>query len=113
MHMKAIVYEEYGQPDVLHIAEVAKPVPGDDEVLVKIHAVSINYVDWHVMTGKSILLRSMNGLFKPRKKSLAMILPGWLNLLDQKLSTLSEVMQSSAFVMREALQSTAVYRKPP
>ena len=68
--MKAIVYEEYGQPEVLHLAEVEKPVPSDDEVLIKIHAASINYVDWHVMTGESILLRSMNGLFKPRKKIL-------------------------------------------
>lgn len=68
--MRAIVYEEYGQPDVLHLAEVAKPVPGDDEVLVKIHAVSVNYVDYHVMTGESILLRAMNGIRKPRKKIL-------------------------------------------
>ncbi len=40
--MKAIVYAEYGQPDVLQLKEVAKPAPTDDEVLIKVHAVSVN-----------------------------------------------------------------------
>jgi NADPH:quinone reductase-like Zn-dependent oxidoreductase len=49
--MKAIVYEKYGSPDVLHLAEVEKPAPTDDEVLIKIHAISINgsdRKDWSV-----------------------------------------------------------------
>ena len=43
--MKAIVYEKYGSPDVLHLAEIEKPIPADDEVLIKILAVSINGSD--------------------------------------------------------------------
>jgi NADPH:quinone reductase-like Zn-dependent oxidoreductase len=68
--MKAIVYEKYGPPEVLQLKEVAKPTPKDDEVLVKVHAASINYIDWQVLTGESILLRLMNGLLKPRNKVL-------------------------------------------
>ena len=68
--MKAIYFEKYGQPDVLHLAEVEKPTPRDDEVLVKMHAASINYVDWQVLRGESVLLRSMNGLIKPRRNIL-------------------------------------------
>ena len=68
--MKAIVYEKYGPPEVLKLKDVPKPTPEDDEVLVKVHAASINYIDWQVLRGESILLRLMNGLLKPRNKVL-------------------------------------------
>jgi len=47
--MKAIVYTEYGSPDVLQYTEYDKPVAGDDEVLVRIHAASLNSADWRTM----------------------------------------------------------------
>ena len=50
--MKAIVRAKYGSPNVLQIHEVEKPAPGDDEVLVRVHAVSINAMDWHLMRGQ-------------------------------------------------------------
>ena len=68
--MKAIVYEKYGPPEVLQLKEVAKPIPHDDEVLVKVHAASVNYIDWQVLRGESFLLRVMNGLLKPKHKIL-------------------------------------------
>lgn len=68
--MKAVVFEKYGTPDVLQLKEVEKPVPKPDEVLVEVHAASINFVDWQVLTGKSFLLRLLNGLTKPRKNIL-------------------------------------------
>lgn len=64
--MKAIVYEKYGQPDVLELREVAKPTPKDDEVLVKIHAVSLNQYDWHFLTADIFLVRLAGGLLKPK-----------------------------------------------
>ena len=69
--MKAIVYEEYGPPEVLQIKEVEKPTPKDDEMLVKIHAASINYIDWQVLTGESLFLRlTTGGLRKPKRRTL-------------------------------------------
>ena len=62
--MKAIVYTEYGSPDVLQIQEVAKPVPADEEILVKVHAVSVNRSDWEGLVGKPLYAR-MGGLRKP------------------------------------------------
>lgn len=62
--MKAIVYTEYGPPEVLQIKEVAKPVPTDDEVLIKIYAVSVNGSDREGMIGKPLYAR-MRGLRKP------------------------------------------------
>jgi len=66
--MKAIVYTEYGPPDVLNLEEVQKPVPKDDEVLVKVHAASANAADWHIMRADPFLVRLMGfGLLKPKK----------------------------------------------
>lgn len=62
--MKAIVYTRYGSPDVLHLKEVEKPSPEDDEILVKVHAVSVNRSDWEALTGKPLYAR-FGGLLKP------------------------------------------------
>jgi NADPH:quinone reductase-like Zn-dependent oxidoreductase len=69
--MKAITYEEYGPPKVLQLKEEEKPIPKDNEVLVKVHAASINYIDWQVLTGESFFLRlTTGGLRKPKHKIL-------------------------------------------
>jgi NADPH:quinone reductase-like Zn-dependent oxidoreductase len=63
--MKAVVYERYGPPAVLRLADVETPVPKDDEVLVKVHAVSLNASDWEVLRGKPLYAR-IGGPFRPR-----------------------------------------------
>jgi NADPH:quinone reductase-like Zn-dependent oxidoreductase len=68
--MKAIVYTKYGSPDVLQLQEVEKPTPGDNEVLVRVHAVSINAADWHLMRGKPFLARFMIGGFRKPKNTI-------------------------------------------
>jgi NADPH:quinone reductase-like Zn-dependent oxidoreductase len=63
--MKAIVYRCYGSTDVLKLEEIAKPTPADDRVLVKVHAASVNPLDWHYMRGKPYIVRPMAGVGKP------------------------------------------------
>ncbi len=64
--MKAIVYKKYGPPDVLQLKEVEKPTPEDNEVLVKVHAASVNDWDWCLMRGKPFYIRLLCGLIKPK-----------------------------------------------
>ena len=67
--MKAIVYTKYGSPDILHLKEVAKPTPKDNEVLVKVHAASVNSWDWDLLRGTPFIVRlAGGGLLKPRNK---------------------------------------------
>ncbi|MFC2048368.1 NAD(P)-dependent alcohol dehydrogenase [Chloroflexota bacterium] len=65
--MKAIVYTKYGSPDVLELKEVAKPTPKDDEVLIKVHAASVNDWDWGLLRGKPFVNRLLFGLLKPKR----------------------------------------------
>jgi NADPH:quinone reductase-like Zn-dependent oxidoreductase len=64
--MHAIVYCDYGSPDVLRLENVEKPVPRDDQVLVRVAAAAINPLDWHFMRGEPYLARMAMGLRKPK-----------------------------------------------
>src|SRR5258705_810103 len=64
--MKAAVRSKYGLPGDLKIKEIDEPVPKDDEVLVRVHATTVNRSDCHVLSGKPFLMRLFTGLFKPR-----------------------------------------------
>jgi NADPH:quinone reductase-like Zn-dependent oxidoreductase len=75
--MKAIVYTEYGTPDVLQLKEVEKPVPKDNEVLVEVKAVSVNAYDWHLLTADIFPMRLMGvGLFIPKNTILGADIAG-------------------------------------
>jgi NADPH:quinone reductase-like Zn-dependent oxidoreductase len=74
--MKAFIYEKYGPPETLRMAEVDKPSPNADEVLVKVLAVSVNAADWHVLRGRPLFSRATLGLLRPKQKILGVDVAG-------------------------------------
>ena len=83
--MKAVVYENYGSPDLLQFKEVEKPVPEENEALVKVCAVSINDWDWGLLQGTSIVNRLINGLLKPNKKILGSDIAGRIEAVGKNV----------------------------
>jgi len=84
--MKAIVYKKYGSPDVLEFKEIEKPVPKDNEVLIKVHATSINDWDWGLLRGKPFMVRLMgDGLLKPKKKILGADIAGRIETVGKNV----------------------------
>jgi NADPH:quinone reductase-like Zn-dependent oxidoreductase len=74
--MKAFSYEKYGPPETLRIAEVDKPAPNTDEVLVKVLGASVNAADWHVLRGKPLFSRATLGLLRPKHQILGVDIAG-------------------------------------
>jgi NADPH:quinone reductase-like Zn-dependent oxidoreductase len=83
--MKAAVYTMYGPPDVVQITEVEKPVPNDNEVLIKVRAASVNPLDWHFMRGLPYPVRLMAGLRKPKFTQLGMDVAGRVEVLGRNV----------------------------
>jgi len=67
--MKAIIQTRYGAPDVLQLEDVDTPVPGDDDVLVRVHAAGVNIGDWHLMRAIPYVIRLGLGLRRPRRRT--------------------------------------------
>jgi NADPH:quinone reductase-like Zn-dependent oxidoreductase len=84
--MKAIVYTQYGSPDILQFKNVEKPTPKDNEVLVKIHAASANPADWHLMRATPFLARLENGLFKPKQTKLGVDIAGHVEAVGSRVT---------------------------
>jgi len=83
--MKAIVYSNYGSPDVLKCEEIEKPVPADNEVLIRVRAASLNPVDGHLMRGP-LPLRLMTGLGKPRSGRLGVDVSGQVEAVGRNVT---------------------------
>lgn len=84
--MKAIIYHTFGSPDVLRYEEVEKPAAGDDEVLIKVRAASVNPVDWHLMRGTPYVGRMMFGLRTPRVHRLGVDVSGEIEAVGRKVT---------------------------
>jgi NADPH:quinone reductase-like Zn-dependent oxidoreductase len=84
--MKAVVYTRYGPPDVLRFTDVEKPAPRDNEVLVKVRAVSLNRSDWEALRGKPLYARTM-GPFRPRHHVLGSDIAGRVEAAGRSTTT--------------------------
>jgi NADPH:quinone reductase-like Zn-dependent oxidoreductase len=74
--MKAFIYDRYGPPETLRMAEADTPAPDADEVLVKVLAASVNAADWHVLRGKPLFSRATLGLLRPKHRILGVDIAG-------------------------------------
>ena len=84
--MRAIVYKSYGSPDVLQCQEVEKPTAGDDQVLVKVRAASVNPLDWHYMRGTPYLVRMGTGLRRPKDARLGVDVAGQVETVGRNVT---------------------------
>lgn len=85
--MKAVVYTKYGSPDVLQLKEVEKPVPKDNEVLIKIIATTVNRTDCGFRQPEYFIVRLVGGLFKPKRKILGSELSGEVEAIGKGVRT--------------------------
>jgi NADPH:quinone reductase-like Zn-dependent oxidoreductase len=116
--MKAIVYSRYGHSDVLRLADVDKPVPAADEVLIRVRAASVNPIDLVFMTGSPYLIRLMTGVFGPKTGRLGADLAGQVEAVGRNVSRLKpgdEVFGSGrgAFAEYACAPERALAGKPP
>ncbi len=84
--MKAIVYCDYGLPDVLKLEDIEKPTPADNEVLVRVRAAAVNPYDWHYIRGTPYLMRIETGLRKPKITRLGVDYAGTVEAVGKRVT---------------------------
>jgi NADPH:quinone reductase-like Zn-dependent oxidoreductase len=115
--MKAIVYYNYGSPDVLKCEEIEKPTAGDNEVLIKVRAASVNPLDWHYMRGTPYIVRILAGLRKPKVTRLGVDVAGQVEAVGRNVTQFKpgdEVFGScrGAFAEYACTSESALVMKP-
>ena len=94
--MKAAVYTRYGPPDVVHITDVEKPSPKDNEVLIKVRAASVNPLDWHFMRGTPYFVRIEAGPRKPKVTRLGVDVAGQVEAVGRNATNSNQATRCSA-----------------
>jgi NADPH:quinone reductase-like Zn-dependent oxidoreductase len=84
--MRGIVHDRYGSPDVLRLEEIEKPEVADDAVLVRVHAASVNRLDWYGVTGTPYVARVLGGLRKPKEPGLGVDFAGTVEAVGKDVT---------------------------
>jgi NADPH:quinone reductase-like Zn-dependent oxidoreductase len=85
--VKAVVFTKYGSPEILRLEDVERPIPKDDEVLIRIHAASLNAYDWHMLRADPFLVRLMGGgLLRPQKTRLGADMAGRVEAVGKSIT---------------------------
>src|SRR5688572_9638243 len=115
--MKAIVYCDYGSPDVLRLQSIEKPVPEDDQVLIRVRAASVNPLDYHYMRGTPYVMRLDGGLRKPKVTRLGVDFAGTVEAVGRNVTQFKpgdEVFggKTGAFAEYVVARQLGLVRKP-
>jgi len=110
--MKAALRSKYGLAEVLSIQEIAKPTPKGNEILIKVHATTVNRSDYHVLTGKPFFMRFFTGLFKPSLSITGSDFAGKIEAIGENVKTFQTGDRVIGFVDM-GLQSHAQYMVLP
>lgn len=86
--MKAVVYTKYGPPEVVQLQEVEKPKPKDNEVLIKIHATTVNRIDCGFRSAEYFISRFFSGLFRTKNKILGNEFAGGIEAIGKDVKSL-------------------------
>lgn len=86
--MNAFVSDRYGGPEMMRLEDVANPAAGDGEVLVKVHAISVNPADWHLLRGSPLMMRAAMGLFRPKQKIIGADIAGTVEAIGKGVTRL-------------------------
>jgi NADPH:quinone reductase-like Zn-dependent oxidoreductase len=84
--MQAVIYQRYGPPDVLELQDIPKPTPTKEQVLIRVHAASVNPYDWHFLRGTPSLLRLFIGIRKPRSPRLGADVAGIVEAVGARVA---------------------------
>jgi NADPH:quinone reductase-like Zn-dependent oxidoreductase len=84
--MKAVVHRCYGSPDVIRMEEIPKPAPKDDEILVRVHAASVNPLDWHYLEGTPYIVRMANGFGTPQDPRIGVDFSGTVEAVGKSVT---------------------------
>jgi NADPH:quinone reductase-like Zn-dependent oxidoreductase len=111
--MKAVVMERYGTPEVLELRDVATPRPTADEVLVRVHAASVNDWDWELLRGTAFVVRILNGLFTPKVQILGGDIAGRVEAVGEDVKTFQPGDEVYGDLIRSGLGAFAEYACAP
>jgi NADPH:quinone reductase-like Zn-dependent oxidoreductase len=113
--MRAILRRRYGGPEVLTLETIDPPTPDDGQVLVRVHAASVNAYDWHLLRGKPYVARPSEGLFRPRDPAMGVDLAGVVEAVGAGVHGLAvgdRVFGGRTGAFREVVAARTVVRMP-